>query len=152
MRLLTLLLLPAFITFSASASAMDVVEALPLTERVIMVHLDEGHVEHHVKGQKRNQEKVIATPLDVAAATAAASWTITCAGDPAFAGGAKPQRIGRKSKGTDFAWMVQGWDGANNRAGNHDPDHAKEHWLDLELPSALQPALARSHRCLASLT
>lgn len=135
MRLPTPLLLLSLIS---SASAMDLVEALPLTERVLMVHVDEGHVEHHVKGQKRSQEKVVATPLDVAAAGAPASWTITCANDPAFAAGAKPQRVGRKSKGTDFAWMTEGWDPVNNRAVNKSIDHAKEHWLYLVLPAPMQ--------------
>jgi endoglucanase len=118
--------------------AMDLVEALPLTERIIMIHVDEGHVVHHVKGQKRNEERVVATPLDVTAAGRAGSWTVTAAGDPAFAGGVKPLRIGRKSKGTDFAWLVEGWDAANNRAVNKSLDHAKEHWLYLVLPAPLQ--------------
>ena len=123
---------------SVSINAMDLVEALPLTERVLMVHVDEGHVEYHGKGQKRSEEKVIATALDVTAASAPASWTITCGGDPSFSAGVKPLRVGRKSKGTDFAWMVQGWDGVNNRAVNKDPDHAKEHWLYLVLPAPMQ--------------
>jgi endoglucanase len=126
------------LAIAAAAPAMDLVEALPLTERVIMVHLDEGHVIHHGKGQKRNEESVVATPLDVAAASAAASWTITCAGDPAFSGGLKPQRVGRKSKGTDFAWMTEGWDAASKRTVNKSLDHAKEHWLYLVLPAAMQ--------------
>ncbi len=119
------------------AQGMDLVEALPLTERVLMVHIDDGHVEHHIKGQKRNQEKVIATPLDVAAATANGSWTITCADDPAFTAGVKPQHIGRKSKGTDFAWMTEGWDPVKNVTVNKSLDHATEHWLYLVLPSPM---------------
>lgn len=129
----------ALLVLLSTAPAYDLVEVLPLTERVVMVHVDEGHVVHHVKGQKRNQEKVVATPLDVGAATATTAWTITCAGDPAFASGVQPQRIGRKSKGTDFAWMVEGWDPANNRAVNKSLDHAKEHWLYLVLPAAMSP-------------
>jgi endoglucanase len=122
----------------STASAYDLVEALPLTERVVLVHVDEGHVLHHTKGQKRSEESVVLTQLDVAAASAQTTWTITAANDPAFASGMKPTRVGRKSKGTDFAWMVQGWDGAKNMAVNKDPDHAKEHWLYLELPTAMK--------------
>lgn len=131
-------LLVALVMSAYAAPAMDVVEALPLTERIIMVHVDEGHVVHHKKGQKRGEERVVATPLDIAAAGNVASWTITAGGDPAFARGTKPQRIGRKSKGTDFAWLVEGWDPANNRAVNKSLDHAKEHWLYLVLPAAMQ--------------
>lgn len=130
--------LAAVALFIAAAPAMDLVEAMPLTERIIMVHVDEGHVVHHVKGQKRGEERVVATPLDVVAAGNVASWTITAVGDPAFASGTKPQRVGRKSKGTDFAWLVEGWDPANKRAVNKSLDHAKEHWLYLVLPAAMQ--------------
>ncbi|HEX7901468.1 MAG TPA: glycoside hydrolase family 9 protein [Planctomycetota bacterium] len=113
-------------------------EALPLTDRVLMVHVKEGSAIHHQKGQRRDEgEKVVITPLDVAAASRAEAWTVTCPDDPAFAKGVHPRKVGRKSKGTDFAWMVQGWDAANNRTVNKDPDHAKDHWLYLDLPQPL---------------
>jgi hypothetical protein len=119
---------------------MEGAEALPLTDRILMVHLKEGHVVHHQKGQRRDAgERVILTELDAAAASRIEGWTIACAADPNFATGLHPQKIGRKSKGTDFAWMVQGWDPKNNRAVNKDPDHAKEHWLYLALPQPLLP-------------
>ncbi|HEX3133517.1 MAG TPA: hypothetical protein VHX44_08025 [Planctomycetota bacterium] len=102
-----LLVLLTLCSTTVAVSAMDLVEVLPLNERVVMVHLDEGHVVHHTKGQPRSHEQVVATPLDVTAATMTTAWTITCAGDPAFASGVKPQRVGRKSKGTDFAWLVE---------------------------------------------
>jgi hypothetical protein len=115
-------------------------EALPLTERIVMVHVSEGHAVHHQKGQKRTDgERMVTAPLDAAAAGRPEAWTVTCPDDPGFAAGLRPQRVGRKSKGTDFAWMVQGWDGANNRAVNRDPDHAKDHWLYLVLPQAMKP-------------
>jgi endoglucanase len=121
-----------------SAFAFDLVEALPLTERIVMIHIKEGHAVHHQKGQKRDQdEKVILTVLDTAAATKLDAWTITSADDPNFSKDVHPQKIGRKSKGTDFAWMSQGWDAKNNRVVNKDPDHAKDHWLYLHLPQPL---------------
>src|ERR1043165_3202187 len=80
---------------------MEVAEALPLTDRILMVHLKEGHAVHHQKGQRRDQgERVSVTLLDAAAASRAEAWTVTSADDPAFAKGLHPQKIGRKSKGT----------------------------------------------------
>jgi hypothetical protein len=124
--------------FPAMSPAFDLVEVLPLTEGIVMVHIKEGHAVHHAKGQKRTDgEKVILTPLDTAAAGRAESWTVASADDPRFAQGVRPLKVGRKSKGTDFAWMVQGWDRAGNRALNRDPDHAKDHWLYLVLPQPM---------------
>src|SRR5262245_3600910 len=114
-------LLWAFLLLSPD---MEVAETLPLTDRILMVHLKEGHVVHHQKGQRRDAgERVILTELDAAAASRLEGWTISCAADPNFAAGLHPLKIGRKSKGTDFAWMVQGWDPKNNRTVNKDPDH-----------------------------
>ncbi len=114
-------------------------EILPLTERILMVHVSEGRAIHHQRGQKRTDgERVEIAPLDTAAASRPEAWRVTCADDPDFASGLRPLRVGRKSKGTDFAWMVQGWDAANNRAVNRDPDHVKDHWLYLVLPHAVK--------------
>jgi len=119
---------------------LEVAEALPLTERILMIHVKEGHAVHHQKGQKRDEgEKIILMPLDTAAASRPEAWTLKSVDDPNYAQGAHPQKVGRKSKGTDFAWMVQGWDAVNNRAANKDPDHAKDHWLYLVLPHPLSP-------------
>ncbi|MCY3022807.1 MAG: glycoside hydrolase family 9 protein [Planctomycetota bacterium] len=124
----------------ATLQAFDLVEVLPLTERITMVHIQDGHAVHHKKGQKRTDgEKVVLTILDTGAACRADAWTVTCPDDANFAQGVHPQSVGRKSKGTDFAWMVQGWDQANNRTLNKDPDHAKGHWLYLVLPQPLTP-------------
>src|SRR5678816_878169 len=106
---------------------MEKAEALPLTDRILMVHLKEGHVVHHLKGQRRDEgERVILTELDAAAASRPEAWTILSKDDPNYAQGVHPQKLGRKSKGTDFAWMVQGWDPKNNRTANKDPDHAED--------------------------
>ncbi|HLF92216.1 MAG TPA: hypothetical protein VJB14_02045, partial [Planctomycetota bacterium] len=60
----------------APRPAPDLVELLPLTDRRLAVHVVDGHVEHHGKGQKRSQEKVVAVALDTARADRAATWTI----------------------------------------------------------------------------
>src|SRR5882672_3322821 len=101
-----------------------------------MVQVVEGHVEHHQKGQSRSNEKVVVTPLDVARADQAATWTVSSTTDAAYMPGKKPDRVGRKSKGVDFAWMTEKW--VNGRAVNTNPDHAKGHWIYLKLPSPLR--------------
>lgn len=116
--------------------AAEIVAVLPVHDRLLMVHFDEGYVIHHRAGQPRSAEEVVISPLDVAAAARVETWTLTSSDDPAYGSARSPQRVGRKSKGTNFAWFVDRW--VDNRAVNDRPDHTKDHWIYLELPSPLQ--------------
>lgn len=126
----------------AALAAVERVEVLPLTDRIVMVRIVDGHVVHHGIGQKRDQERVVVEPVNLATATAPATWTLASAQDPAFAKPVHPSAIGRKSKGVDWAWMIQRWDQQANRAVNASPDHATEHCLYLELPLAMRRGAA----------
>ncbi len=118
------------------ARGSDLVSVQPLTDSVIMLHFDDGHVVHHKRGQPRTQEQVFVSALDVTAAMKPSVYSIRCSGDAAYRMARYPLRVGRKSKGTEFAWIVDTW--VNNRAVNTRPDHAKEHWLYLHLPSPMK--------------
>ena len=124
-------------SLAGAARGADLVSASPLTDRVLLLHFDDGHVEHHKRGEPRSAEKVVVSPLDVAAATRPDRYRIASADDPTYRRPRTPLGVGRKSKGTDFAWFVDRWE--NGRAVNDRPDHAKEHWLYLELPAPLRP-------------
>lgn len=121
------------------AQAADLIALQPLTARIIMVQIKDGYVQHHQRGQPRSQEKVITDPVDVALATQTQTWSLVSDHDPAYKTARHPVKIGRKSKGTEFAWFVDSWDNVNQRAVNQRPDHTKEHWLYLFLPHPLQP-------------
>lgn len=131
-----LLALAVMFSFTAPARSASVVEVLPVHERLLMVHLSEGHVEHHTLGMPRGDEKVIISPLDVAAASKTSAYRITSSDDPVFAQGLSPVRVGRKSMGSDFAWFIDAFVGG--KAVNNRPDHVKDHWLYLLLPAPLQ--------------
>jgi hypothetical protein len=118
------------------ARAGEIKEVLPLTDRILMVHVDEGHVIHHISGQPRSQEKVVISPLDVAAASKPETYSLVSTDDPAYAAAKVPTDVGRKSKGTNYAWFADRWE--NGRAVNDRPDHTKDHWIYLYLPSPLQ--------------
>jgi len=60
------------------------VDLQPLTERILMLHFNDGHVQHHQRGEPRNAEKVFTDPLDVAAASRAETYTVTSPDDPAY--------------------------------------------------------------------
>jgi len=116
--------------------ASEIVEVLPLTRQILMLHFDDGYVVHHQRGASRSDEKVIVDPLDTTLASQPESYRILSADDAAYSQAQRPTGVGRKSKGTDFAWFVDGWE--NGHAVNRRPDHAKEHWLYLTLPQPMQ--------------
>jgi hypothetical protein len=128
--LLALLLLPAL------SHASDLVDASPLTDRIVLLHFKDGHVVHHKLGQKRSDEKVVTDPLDVKAASQAATYRISSLTDPSYKQCRAPVDVGRKTKGTDFAWFTDHWE--NGHAVNDRPDHSEEHWLYLFLPQPMK--------------
>ena len=112
---------------NALATASELVDLQPLTERILMLHFNDGRVQHHQRGEPRSAEKVFTDPLDVVAAARPESYNVTSADDPAYRQKRFPLSVGRKSKGTDYAWFVDKWE--NGRAVNNRPDHTKEHWI-----------------------
>jgi len=119
--LILLLLLASFTGWSTT-----VTEVLPLTDRILMVHFDDGRVNHSKVGQPWGQETVVINALNTNSASATNSYLVSSTNDPGYAIGLKPLQVGRKTKGTDFAWSsVQ-------------PYCAKEHWLYLTLPQPMQ--------------
>jgi len=134
--LVRLAVLCAAVLVVQAARASEIVDVLPLTDRIVMLHFDDGYVIHHERGHARSDEKVVVDPLDTAAASRAASYEIVSADDPAYAAARHPVEVGRKSKGTDFAWFVDTW--VDGHAVNTRPDHASEHWLYLFLPEPMK--------------
>jgi endoglucanase len=118
------------------ARASELVELLPLTDQIILLHFNDGHVIHHQRGQSRSDEKVLTNPLDTAAASSTQTYTITSHEDARYLQSQHPVQVGRKSKGTDFAWFIDKWE--NGHAVNTRPDHTKEHWVYLFLPQAMK--------------
>lgn len=129
----TLLLL---CSLSRCSYGAELPEILPLTDKVVMLHFSEGHVVHHQRGQSRSEEKVNIQALDTAAASNPSCYAITSPNDAAYQKPRMPVQVGRKSKGTDFAWFADKWE--NGHAVNTRPDHTKEHWVYLFLPEAMR--------------
>lgn len=132
----TLHLFALIILLSNPVQSADIIDFLPLTDRIVMLHLNEGHVVHHERGQSRNDEQVIIDPLDIPLASNLDSYTIRSSDDKDFPATLRPTQISRKSKGTDFAWFIDKWE--NGHAVNTRPDHTKEHWIYLFLSTPMR--------------
>jgi hypothetical protein len=124
---------------------VDVAELGALTDRWLVVHIIDGHVVHHGKGQKNSDERAVVSRVDPARMDRPETWTLSSAEDAAYAGGKPPSRVGRKTRGCDFAWLTETWQ--NGRAVNKSPDHALEHWIYLAVPSPLRSGSNYSVAC-----
>jgi hypothetical protein len=124
-RVVVLAFLPGLVVPWTARSA-SVVDAVPLTDQILMVHFNEGRVLHSQLGQPWGQESVQVSTLNTTLASQTNSYRISSTNDAAYGIALAPTRVGRKTKGTDFAWS------------NVNPYCAREHWLYLALPHPLQ--------------
>ena len=119
------------ITVILPVKASDIKEVLPLTNKVLMLHFDDGSVTYPTT--------LDVDRLDIEEAEKISNFTISSSDDANFGDGVNPLSIGRKTKGTEFVHQEAiPWDN-NKRAYNpEDQPWAAEHWLYLELESPLQ--------------
>lgn len=111
-------------------SASNIIEVLPLTDRVVLVHFDDGDVIY--------PSELIVDRLNVEAAQDADHYTLSSPDDASYSEGVAPNLVYRKTKGTEFVRDVP-W---NNAKGAFDPTGkpwAAEHWVYLVLEQPLQP-------------
>ncbi len=111
-------------------NASELVEITPLTNRIIMLHLDDGNMIY--------PNNLTVNRLNVNLASNEATYMITSVDDNEFTTGIQPVDIGRKSKGTEFV-SNSGvpWGGSS-----FDPTSkpwASEHWLYIFLNQEMKP-------------
>ena len=120
----------------AAASASQLVEVLPLTDKILMLHFDDGSVTLAALGADSHSDVVNVAPLDRTLASSASAYQLSSTDDAAYASPQAPTSVGRKSKPTEFANHCDTWNGS--ACVNTGPDRAFEHWIYLVLPSPLQ--------------
>ena len=112
-------------------------EVSALTDEIIVLHFDDGHVEYHANGEHQSADVAVIDPLDVSAASVAASYAISSRDDGTYARATPPSAVDRKTKPTamtgDCDSYVPGTGCVNEQA-----DAALEHWIYLHLPSPMQ--------------
>jgi len=117
------------------AQSSQLIDVLPLTDRILMVRFDDGYVDHHDQGQLPEADLVFADTLDTQAAMLPSSYGIISTTDPNYLSFKRPVAVYRKSKPTDFANYCQRW---GPGCINDSLDHTKEHWIYLTLPFPLE--------------
>jgi endoglucanase len=130
------LCLCVLIGLACTTTASDIIEVIPLTNKILLVHFDDGYIQRHVSGQRRSDDIVFESPLSVTNASLLNSYQLTSIDDPDFISPAIPIDISRKSKGTEFAMYCDAWTGTS--CINNRPDHVKEHWIYLYFATGLK--------------
>ncbi|MEL6987378.1 MAG: cellulase N-terminal Ig-like domain-containing protein [Bacteroidota bacterium] len=133
-------LILVFTFFNSNAST--IVDIRPLTNEILVVHFDEGSINHAKNGSFYQSAVANANPLNTNLAVNLNSYSIQSNEDEHYALGKSPVNINRKSKPTDIAFLCEGWEllpeydvfGCKNSS----LDHAKEHWLYLYLSQPLK--------------
>jgi hypothetical protein len=124
----SLFILSFLILSSSFIEASDLVRVLPVTNKIIMVQFDEGHIDYFGLHQDRYNGNVLYySLLDIAAAEDKNNYTIKSTNDGNYSSGKKPVNLGRKSKGVEF----------NNIYEAGEPKFLSEHLIYLELPNAM---------------
>ncbi len=122
------------VTLCFYGHAQTKVEVLPLTDQLISIFIVDGEVEYD--GTAANAGKVHKTELDFSLLDAVESYGVSSTDDPDFSEVRNPLAVGRKSIGSAFCYQGLEWTG-----GQYAPveeSWVSDHWIYLELPSALK--------------
>jgi len=115
--------------------ASKFVEITPVTNKILLLHFNDGYVDHHELGQTSNNDVTYNNPLDVNRAANRSTYIITSENDEYYKTGRNPVNVGRKSKGSDFT-----------RKWTELRDYVSDHWVYLELPEPMQRGVEYSIR------
>jgi uncharacterized protein YjdB len=104
----------------------DLMDVLPVTDRILMIHIRDGHIDTYGIGQNISHNRVYHSPTSIERATTPANYSITGTGDDNYSSPLNPLNIGRKSKGWEYqdAW--------------NPPPYIWQHWIYIELPHEMQ--------------
>ena len=114
-----------------------------LTESVLLVHIDEGYVEHHGAGEETNSDEVFydeTLQLDLIFNSGTDEYHVFSETDANYIEWTNPSSLKRKSKATEFANFCEEYDYIeffDSFGCINERDHVKEHFVYLTLPTPL---------------
>ena len=112
------------ITFAQGGG--DLMDILPVTDKILMIHIRDGHIDTYGIGQNISHNRVYHDPTSIERATSPSYYSITSPGDTNYSSPLNPVNIGRKSKGWEYqdAW--------------NPPPYIWQHCIYIGLPHAMQ--------------
>ena len=97
-----LLILLVFSGILIHAMGSDLVSVAPVTDQIVMLYFDDGHIDYGSASQGISANKVYNHPLNTGVAGQLSSYSFISEDDPDFQPAVSPVAIGRKTKGTDY--------------------------------------------------
>ena len=101
-------LVPTFIGLlllaAEAAPASDLKDARPVSDRIVMLHFLDGHIDYHGLGELPKDDVIHNDPLVVDKAHQPSAYTIVSSDDDDFSSGVTPKLVGVKGK----PWGVSG--------------------------------------------
>ncbi|MBQ0736362.1 glycoside hydrolase family 9 protein [Aquimarina celericrescens] len=120
-----------FLSFT-KITAQDLIEVSPITDRILLLYIEEGHMDLYSAGQTPADIIPYGQPLDVAKAMNLGNYSIKSSEDASYNSAQRPINIGRKSKGIDFN---------DENSGDGEEDIFLGHWIYIELPQPLKDGM-----------
>lgn len=87
---------------SLNSLAQDLVKVAPVTNKILMVSLDEGHVDYHDVYGENDQSIAYAKPLNITNAQNKANYLLSSSDDANYTTPKSPLNLGRKAKAQDI--------------------------------------------------
>lgn len=114
----------------SGVQSSDLVEITAVTDNILMLHFDDGYVEHFGLGQGDNDDSMTRNPFSTVKGTKTTSYLISSDLDENYIVPKEPIKVGRKSKGKDF---TRNWP---------DLPYVSEHFIYLTLPFTLKQGIS----------
>lgn len=140
MRRLVLLMIWGLASLLHTVTASDLIRVSPVTDRLLVVYFDDGHINYGSASQGLSANVVYNHPLDAAMASVPSSYLITSTDDTDYQTAVSPVAAGRKSKGTEF-----------NAPWANENKWVMGHWIYIELPYAIKKGKTYTIRLSDSL-
>jgi hypothetical protein len=108
------------------SSASDLMDVMPVTNKILCLYFVDGHVDYGTYGSQATSSKAYQNPLNTAQVSSLTNYSITSPDDQNYASLTHPINAGRKSRGKDYVSMFA------------QTKYVLEHFVYIELPSVLQ--------------
>ncbi len=123
------ILVLGLLILSKETHSAELVEATPLTNKIILLHFNEGHITY--------PNDMVVERLNIQQATSTGTYTISSIDDTNFTSSTSPVDVGRKSKGMQFK-SSSGVPWGGNSFDPTGKPWISEHWIYLFLEQEMQ--------------